>query len=182
MPYVRAGVIVGLAGTLSFGLAHALLIVPIWSRLPGGLVVALPCGVFFAWAFDELYSDSHTVRLRDGAAFGAALWVLLLPMTLAAAWLRVTGVRQALGPLEAGLDLAIVGATGFLAAWWKTRRIRASLALLIALVTSVLAMAGPVPVTNGPTEAGLFVSFLPIFLTAGALVAATLHRSVRRQD
>ncbi len=179
--YLLTGILVGGLGTLLFGMAHALLLVPIWGRLAGGLAFAIPAGILLTWAFDECCVGNATVRLGAGAWFGLAVWVLLLPMTAFAAWLRLSGVRAVLGPFEVVLEGVIVAASAFLGGWFFTRRLRASSVLAGALVMVVLVMAGPVPVTGDARGARLFVSFLPIYVASGVFLAAVFRVLISRK-
>jgi hypothetical protein len=51
---VGAGAATALTGLIGFGLAHAFVIVPIWSRLLSGVPIALLAGVVLAGAFDRV--------------------------------------------------------------------------------------------------------------------------------
>src|SRR2546423_10261015 len=76
-----AGAVTGLAGVLGFGAVHAVAIVPIWSRLLGGLPFGLVAGALVGWAFAEVASPGARGGAQ-GVRFGALMWALLLPATL----------------------------------------------------------------------------------------------------
>ena len=71
---------------------HALLILPIWSRIPGGMVQAVPAGIALAWAFDQLVHVRNWRTATHGAIFGAVLFLTLPPGTVFANVLRLAGL------------------------------------------------------------------------------------------
>ena len=168
-----AGVATGLVGVLAFGIVHALLITPIWTDLTGGLPLAILGGAAAGWAFYELCaSDRFTLRLRDGLLFGGLIWLTLVPMTAIDVLLRKTGLRTALGDWEVLVSVIFALAGGFLAGWLLTRHRRAAVAVSLTTLVLAAGMGGPVPITGTLTAAGLFASFLVIYvLCGGALVA-----------
>ena len=56
---VTEGAMVGTVGAVSFAIIHAMLIVPVWGRIPGGMVQAVPAGIALTWAFDHLVRVRH---------------------------------------------------------------------------------------------------------------------------
>ena len=67
-----AGAIGGVLAGLTFAVAHAFIIVPIWDRMMGGLAFGAIAGAVGAWAYFELHSAPQwTVReaVLKGAAF-----------------------------------------------------------------------------------------------------------------
>jgi hypothetical protein len=168
---------VALAGVLLFGLVHALLIVPIWGRLLGGMPFALVAAAFLTWAYAELQTSDRLPRRGRGLSFGLLVWLSLFPVTALEAWLRLSGLRRQLGSLQLPLALLGAAATGVALGWWLTRRPRASLVWGACCAVVVTAMAGPIAVSNGRTHVLLFLAFLPIYLAAGVLIAALLRRA-----
>jgi hypothetical protein len=158
------------AGLVLFGLVHALLIVPIWRRLLSGVPFALLSALFLAAAFIELRSSGRLAGRAGGLLFGLAVWLSLFPVTALGAWLRVSGLRRRVPWLEMPLEVAVAFATGAAAGWWLLRRRRSVLLLGACCVAVMLAMAGPIAVTNGRRPTLLFAAFLPIYLVAGLLL------------
>ena len=176
---VTAGTIVGAVGAVSFAVVHGMLIVPIWSRIPGGMLQAVPAGIALAWAFERLGRARNWRTPVHGAIFGAVLFLTLVPGTLFANTLRLAGARPGDWPGTIG-TLTIAAASGGLAGWILTRERRAARALAIATLVLTAAAGGPVPVVNSGRAAWLFVGFAPICLAAGT--ATTLARRIVRRD
>ena len=176
-----ASLVLAIAGTALFGTLHALLIEPIWRRLPGGVPFALVAGVGMTWCYSELVARGLlSDRIASGALFGAAIWVALLPMTAFAAFLRVSGLRSRLGDLELGADLLVVAATGVAVGFAVSRSWRVALAAGACLITVVLAMAGPIAVTVGARHRHLLIGFLPIYVAAGAALSILMRGAASR--
>jgi hypothetical protein len=184
------GALLGVFGVLAFGTVHALLIMPIWGRLAGGLPFTIAAGTALAWAYRE-FSRSRPRRVTTGIAFGAIVWLSLLPMTAFALWLRRSGLRPSFGDAEIAIELILAAASGALAVWlaaaktatgnasvtacvsagWLACRSRmGALTMAIAMPVLTAAMAGPVPAGNSVRAAALFATFLPIYLAAGAVL------------
>jgi hypothetical protein len=176
---VTEGTIVGLVGAVSFAIVHAMLIVPIWSRIPGGMVQAVPAGIALAWAFEQLVRARNWRTPTHGAIFGAVLFLTLVPGTVFANALRLAGAHPGDWPGTIG-TLAIAAASGGVAGWILTRERRASWALAIATFVVTAAASGPVPVVNSARAAWLFVGFVPICVAAGT--ATALARRIVRKD
>ena len=176
---VTEGTIVGTIGAVSFAIVHAMLIVPIWGRIPGGMVQAVPAGVALAWAFERVAPARNWRSFTHGAIFGALLFLTLVPGTVFANTLRLAGAHPGDWPGTIG-TLAIAAASGGFAGWILTRERRASPAFAIATFVLTAAAGGPVPVVNSARAAWLFIGFLPICVAAGT--ATTLARRVVRKD
>jgi hypothetical protein len=173
------GVAIGLVSVLSFGIVHALAIVPIWTQLGRGSVQAVLAGVGLAWAFEHLARVRRWHRLVHGAAFGLVIFAALVPATLFANALRLAGVPAGDWPETLGA-VAFALASGFLAGWLLTHERRASTAMAIATLGLTLASAGPIPVVNSARAAWLFVGFVPICAVAGLTLAAVRQFLERR--
>src|ERR1044072_9285314 len=181
--HVVAALVLAVGGTLVFGALHAVLIEPIWRRLVGGLPFALVAAAGMTWCYSELVSRRLlSGRVAGGALFGAALWVALLPMTAVAAALRMSGLRARLGGFEVGVDLVVAAATGLVVGFAASRSWRVALASGVCMTAVVLAMAGPVAVTVGPTHRYLFVAFLPLYVAAGAVVSRLVRPAPQRPE
>ncbi len=161
---------VGLFGLLAFGIVHALLILPIWTRLLGGLPFALATGMALTWAFDEVARRRSWRSTTAGAAFGAIIFATLAPATAFSNALRLAGIHAGDWPGTLG-SIALALASGACAGWMLTRERKASFAVAVATFALMLASGGPIPVVNDPRAARLFVAFLPICIIAGAALA-----------
>jgi hypothetical protein len=171
---IITGVATGLVSVVSFGIVHALAIVPIWTRLGRGSVQAVLAGVALAWAFEQLARVRHWYRPLHGAAFGLVMFATLVPATLFSNALRLAGIRAGDWPAT----IVVVGlaiASGGLAGWLLTHERRASRAMGIATLVLTLASAGPVPVVNGPRAAWLFAGLVPVCTVAGLTLAIVRH-------
>lgn len=173
VPVLIAGVAAGVAGFVLFGIAHALLIEPIWERMLGGLPFAVLGGVALAVLVQELCGARP--RYLHAMSAGGLAWAVVIPSTAFGAWLRISGMRGRLADVEVALELAIAFAAGAFAGALIARRARSALVAGIVAVTLVTVMAGPIPVTNSSRAVRLFLSFLPMFV-AGTLVVAAVRR------
>jgi hypothetical protein len=171
------GTAAGGAAMLSFMAIHSVLIAPIWTRAANGLPLALIGGIAIAAAFDRVAAPGRRQTIFDGATFGALMFATLIPATAFSNALRIAGIEANGWPGIAG-SLATAAASGAAVGWLLTRTRDGALALAGAAAALVVAMAGPVPVVNGPRAAWLFIGFLPICIGAGAAVAAVRRRIV----
>jgi len=64
-----AGIAIGAVGVILFGAIHAIVIVPIWTRLLGGLPFSLIAGLAMGWALYEMRIHG---RFSSGALAGLA--------------------------------------------------------------------------------------------------------------
>jgi hypothetical protein len=129
---------------------------------------ALIAGCVTAFAFQELRSAGKlSLTLRSGALFGLLLWLTLLPMTLFAAGLKLTGNRQMFGEWEAVAELVIAFTTGALLGRLLTTSWRLALALGITTLVLAVVMGGPISIVNSTRAAYLFISFLIIYMICG---------------
>jgi hypothetical protein len=170
-----AGTISGVIGLFGFGVIHAIIIVPIWWRLFGGLPAALAGGALLGWAlFEARAADRLTRRLFSGLLFGVLLWLMLIPMTAVGNALRIyarNGGGRLPESLEIALDCLLALLSGALAGWLIGRRWRVALAFAAATLALALAMGGPIAVTNSARAAWLFVGFLGVFEIVGLTLA-----------
>lgn len=162
------GLVAGFLWLSIFGVAHAFLITPIWRNLLGLIPFAIIAGCVTAFAFQELRNAGKLyLTLRSGALYGLLLWLMLLPMTLFAAGLRLTGMRQIFVEWETVAEIVIAFTTGALLGWLLTRRWRLALSLGITMLVLVVVMGGPIPIFNSTRAAYLFISFLIIYMICG---------------
>ena len=177
MAWALSGIMAGAVGWLLFLAAHAFLITSIWDRAFTGLPFAALGGLTLACAMRSFEIRS----LKGSIGFGVLVWALLLPPTAVASWLRVTGIRHEMGNWDIAVDITIAVITGYVAG--RTWRRETSPALILAASTAllVLAMAGPIPVSNSRRAAMLFLAFLPMYilgcLTVGVMRALLIGRS-----
>jgi hypothetical protein len=171
---LMAGAASGAAGLIGFGVIHAIIIVPIWWSLFGGLPVALAGGLILGWALFEARAAGRLTRpVVSGLLLGVLLWLMLIPLTAVGNALRVYA-RNGGGRLpesaEIVLDCLLAILSGALAGWLIGRRWRAALAFAVAGLALALAMGGPIAVTNSARAAWLFVGFLGVFVTVGLML------------
>jgi hypothetical protein len=186
--YLIAGAIAGLGGALLFALAHAIVIVPIWDRSGFGFLSGAIAGAVAGWAFAALGFDRAHVsatqgigaQLAAGARFGGLLWLAVVPVTLADALLRATGVARRYELVAVGVAVVLALSSGALLGWRRARTPRAAIAGASATMLLTMAMAGPVPVGRGLRALTIFLAVLPAAVVGGAIVAAisrALHRA-----
>lgn len=168
---------------LAFGTMHAFWIVPIWSRLLGGLPFALAGALAVGWAYAEFLSAARIPRpaLLGGLAFGFGAWIALLPTTAASIILRLTGVHDSHASLSTAAELAAALLTGFIIGRRLEAGRRPVLASMLALGTLLSVQAGPVPVANGWRSFGLFLLLAPLYAGCGAVQAILTGWIARRR-
>ena len=166
---ILAAVGTALASVLLFGTAHALIIVPIWTRLPSGLPFALAAAGAIAWAHADLVRAGRLgLRIRHGLILGLSLWVLLLVPTAFGVVAHVTGLHTRSNALETAAEGLLAFTSGALAGWYAAGP-RAGLSGGVAVLALTLAMGGPIPVTNGLRPRALWLAFIPLLLGACVL-------------
>ena len=163
--FLIAGAVIGLLGVALFGAIHAAIIVPIWTRLSGGIPFAVGAGLAIGWAFYELRGSARFNAGVIGAlAFGILLWATLIPMTLFGVIVRATGIHGQDDAWEVVLELALTFGTSVAAGRLISGRWRAALALGTASLALTLAQAGPIPVMNSGRAASLFAALAAVYL------------------
>lgn len=180
---ILAGGVAGLIAGLCFATAHALIIVPIWDRMFGGLLFAITAGAVGGWTYAELYPDQPDGTRRAaarGALFGAALWIAVIPVTAADVVLRWTGVaaRNEYVAVAVAVVLALTG--GCLLGWYRTKRRRGMVAGAAATLLLTLAMAGPVPIARSLRALGIYLAILPAAIVGGAILGVVIFVAQRR--
>ena len=114
-PFLAAGALVGVVGVGVFGLVHAVIIVPIWSKLLGGIPFGVGAGLVMGWAFWELGSGGRwRATAGGGFAFGLLMWVTLIPMTAFGAVVRATGIHGMDNVWETVVECLLAFGTGVL--------------------------------------------------------------------
>lgn len=181
--FLIAGTAIGLLGVVLFGAIHAVIIIPIWTRLLGGFPFGLVAGLAMGWALYELRVPLQSrARVIVTLAFGVLVWATLIPMTLFGVMLRVTGMHGGDDAWEVLSESLLAVGTGVAAGRLITRRWRAALALGTASLGATLTQAGPIPVMNSVRAAWLFAALTVVYLACGlalGLVASLVSQSFR---
>ena len=186
LPVLLGGLLSGLAGAVLFATAHAILIVPIWTRMGSGLLFGALTGVLGAWALIEIRPDVQTApipkALTSGVGFGATLWFLIAPLSALYALLRTRGIMPRNELAEVGLAVLLATSSGAAFGWYHTRGRRGAAAGGLATLGLMLAMGGPVPIERSVRALGIFIAVLPAAaLSGGALAAVVRFATLRRQ-
>ena len=173
------GLLLGAAGTVLFGTVHAIVIVPIWSRIVRGGLFAVIVGILVTWAYHEYRKvRSSPQGAGAGVRFGALLWLAGLPAMVLGFGMRL---KSTPGPVHWWVDVATVGlaALGGGALLWRlTRTRRGALAGGIALGVLMAYNGGPMPLDDRSRALGLPVGYLVIETIGGALLALLYARLV----
>src|SRR4051794_8373268 len=94
---ISVSLLLAIAAVLLFGTLHAIVIVPIWDRLAGGLPFAFLAMVAITWTYAELRRSGRLrATLRHAMIVGALLWLSILPTTTVGVIFRVTGFHRRL--------------------------------------------------------------------------------------
>jgi hypothetical protein len=180
-----AGALIGLAGVLLFGLIHAAIIVPIWTRLLRGVPFALVAGVAMGWALYELRRACES-RGRASAivtlTFGGLVWTTLIPMTVLGMVLRAAGVHGVDNTWEVIAECLLAVGTGAAAGRVIGGRWRSGLALGAASLAVTLTQAGPIPVVNSVRAARLFAALAVVYVLCGVALGLVASLVSRRLD
>jgi hypothetical protein len=181
--FLAAGAAVGLIGVGVFGLVHAVIIVPIWGSLLGGVPFGVGGGLMMGWAFSELRAAGRwEATVRGGLTFGLLMWVMLVPMTAFGAILRATGVHGTDDAWEIVVECLLAFGMGALTGRLIGRRWRSAIAVGSASLGLALAMGGPIPVTNSVRATQLFAAFAAVYALCGltlVLLASAVDRQLR---
>lgn len=169
------GLLSGIVAALLFAAAHAMLIVPIWSRMTSGLVFGALAGAVAGWALVELYPSYATSSASGAAAIGArlggVLWLLVAPVTAADVLLRATGVAPRFELVAVVVAVILAVGSGGAFGWYRARTLRGMISGALATLMLTVAMAGPVPVARSPRALGIFLAVLPSAIIGGAALA-----------
>lgn len=179
---LAAGAVTGMLGVVVFGAAHAIIIVPIWTRLLGGIPFGVGAGLAMGWAFYEMRTARWPFpRWSRGLQFGFLMWLTLIPPTACGAIFRLTGIHSQHDTWELVAELLAAFGTGAATGRLIGRGWRLATAAGVATSTLVLAMGGPIPVTTGARAAWLFVAFAAIYSLGGFALGliAGMSRSLR---
>jgi len=177
-PWLRAslvgGVFAGLAGLLVFTLLHVALVGPLWVLLLVGFLPAVAGGAVVGWAFHVLAGHGKLpARPLQGPAFGALMWLTLVPLELLA---LSRGPVPGATPLDAmrhvGPEVLLPALAGMLAGWALTQDLRASALLGLASLALALPVAGTlVALGAGGLGPSIFAGMLLVDGVAGFVLA-----------
>jgi hypothetical protein len=180
---LTAGALAGLCGALLFASAHAIVIVPIWSRSASGLAFGALAGVAAGWAYAQLGFDARVAAARSlgshlaiGARFGALLWAAVVPVTLADALLRALHVAPRYELIAVAVAVLLAVSAGAFLGWRMAHARRAMIAGAAATLLLTMAMGGPVPIGRGVRAVTIFLAVLPAATIGGAVLAALSSR------
>jgi len=162
-------------GLLGFGVAHALLITPIWSQLLLGVPFVMVAGVALAFAFDQLPATVRNRGLISGVQFGAVMMATLGPATMLDTALRIAGLRRA-DAVETAAALVLSAISGTAAGWLWTRHARNAVAFAAAALALLTTTHGPLPIAQSPRGLWLSLAIAPVTLLAGAVIAVAHPR------
>jgi hypothetical protein len=159
-----------------FATLHALIIVPIWDRMFGGLVGAVATGAVVGWGYAELHPEPADVSASalSGARFGALLWLVVTPVSIVDAALRAVGFLPRYELAGVVIALALCITAGAIWGWRSTGRWRGTIAVAAATLALTLAMAGPVPIGRSIWAFGIFLAVLPACVIAGGVLGSLL--------
>jgi hypothetical protein len=177
---VLSGVAVGVLAVATFGAAHALVIAPIWTRLIGGLALAVAASVALAWAFDVWSTERGSHSLASGVQFGTVMYLTMAPATAVDTWLRLSGARRA-DWLETIVTIGIALISGSVAGRALSRERRVPLVFAAASLALTLASAGPLPIAQSSKGLWLSLSIAPICVAAGASLAMLRGAFIRKR-
>jgi hypothetical protein len=176
---VLAGGSAGLAAGLMFATLHALIIVPIWTRMTGGLMFGAIAGAAAGWAYAELQRNVAEPGVRSGAIFGLLLWCSIAPVTLTNIALRSSGFASEHRNITDTIAVILAVAGGAALGWLRTRRLRTIIACAVAALVLTMAMGGPVPAGRNVRTAGIFLAMLVASVMGGAMVGVLLRTRAR---
>jgi hypothetical protein len=189
-----SGAVAGLAGLLAFLLLHALWIVPIWSILPVGLLLAGGGGLAVGWAYAEL--KSHLPRRPWTALAVVGIVALILVPAIVLAELHgpvFTGTLADPMPTVAlwvivarfvGELLATATIVGGLVGRWIGHTRRAALATGLAGFVFALGPGHNIPLIGGTPGVGkeLTIMTAVTFISALVLVEGDAWLATRRSE
>ena len=161
-----------------FGAVHAVLLVPIWSRLLSGLPFTLVGALALGWAFTEVASAEVLPKnaATAGLTFGFGAWAALLPATALATAFRLTGLHSASPDITSYVELGAAGLTGLLLGLGLRRGWRGLVALSLAAMVLLAVQAGPVPIVNGARALGLFLALAAVYAMSGVVLSVLSAR------
>jgi hypothetical protein len=173
--FLVAGGIVGALAAVLFLTMHAILLVPIWFALARAVATGAIGGAGIGYAFGVLAaSDLSRPSVRRGAAFGAYLWLALLPPSVVELTLKTVSPNIA-DPIDVALVLASLVLPPAAAAWSYRRARRAVATAIVAVIGLFVLTGGPLGPLQFRRGVSLVAGLLPIFSIAGVCLAAILR-------
>jgi hypothetical protein len=191
-PALVAGAAAGLAGLLTFLAIHALWIVPIWSILPLGLLIAGGGGLAVGWAYAELRCRLPRRPWTALAVMGLVAMALLPAIVLAELRAPLFTVTST-GPVQTvptwvivlrfGGELLITATVaGWLAGRWLGRSRRAACATATAGFIFALGPGHNIPFIGGTSGVAKELAILAAIVVVSALVLVESHAWLRRHS
>jgi len=153
-------------------------IVPIWSRMVGGLVFGVIGGIAAGWAYAELTRNIADTRVKDGIVFGFLLFLSVAPVTLLNVVLRANGFAHAHVTITDIIAVVLAVGGGATLGWLRARHWRAALACAAAALLLTFAMGGPVPMGRSVRAVEIFFAVFAAALLGG-LVLGLLEPRMR---
>ena len=177
--FPAAGAIAGVLGAALFLAVHAALLVPIWFSLGRAVLTGVIGGVVVGYTFGVLaVQDLRRPSLRRGAAFGACLWLALLPPNVAEFTLKAV-----FPTIDDAVDVAVVLTALVLPTGigvWRYRRTRRAVATAtVAVIVLFVVTGGPLGPRQFRRGAPLLVGLLLIFILAGICLASILREMTK---
>ena len=173
------GLVLGGAGMLLFGTVHAIVIVPIWSRLLRGLPFVIVVGCLVTWAYHEYRrSAMPSPSWETGLRFGSLMWLAGLPAMALGFGARL---KSSPGPVAWWVDVAtaaLAALGGGALLWSFTRTRRGALAGAIALGLLLAYNGGPMPIEHRARAFGLPAGYLVVETVGGVVLALVYARLV----
>lgn len=178
-PILIPGIASSVFAVVAFGTVHAWLIVPIWSRLAGGLPMACLAGLALAWAFDRVAHARRWYAPVHGLIFGVYMFATLMPATAVDAVLRLNGMRLADTTPGLVAGVALFALSGLVTGWLSSHERSTALVCAGAALALMAVAGGPLPIVRSPRGAALSLGVGGIVAFSGAATAAI--RSIVRQ-
>ena len=177
------GLVAGVGATVAFGVIHAVLITPIWTRLIGGLPLAAIAATALAFTLDSVEAArGRSSTVTEAALLGLSLFIALLPATLVDVWMRKQGLR--LGDTGVGMAAAILlfAGAGYVVGWIRSRSHATGIVCTAAVLALMAASGGPLPLGRSIRGAALSLGIGGIAIATAVLVALTRPRVDRLLD
>lgn len=163
---------VGIVAMLLGGMAHALIIVPVWRQLDAALPYTVLVAGAMSWAVPEVVRSYASPRpAAHGLLSGVLLWAGLLPTTAYESALRLSNSYDGDSWIQAITHLVLAFGSGFVIGRMATRNRRGSLSMGVATAVFALVLSGSVPVSSSWRSLFFFLSILPVTAICGSCVA-----------
>jgi hypothetical protein len=183
--YLVAGVFAGMVGLLTFLVIHALWILPIWSILPIGMVMASLGGLAVGWAYAEVH---HRLPKRPWTLVAVVgLIALILTPSVMIAEVRppmftinaagqevIMEISEIVARFIGELLVTATLAGGLLGAWLGRTR-RAIISMAVAGFIFALGPGHNIPFIGGTTGVAKEIAIMMIVIIVSALALVEGH-------